>query len=104
MIVYKLQNKFGLKVDISLVSRFLVERGFKWKGPQVVFRNNEVDQKSRLEFCKENGRNVVFTDEASVYFVSPGKQRWASQGEAYEEPKRSILKSCMFEVPLVLRE
>ena len=54
-IVYKLQNKFGLKVDRSAVSRFLVERGFKWKGPQVVFRNNEVDQKSRLEFCKENG-------------------------------------------------
>ena len=50
-IVYKLQNKFGLKVDRSTVSRFLVERGFKWKGPQVVFRNNEVDQKSRLEFC-----------------------------------------------------
>ena len=50
-IVYKLQNKFGLKVDRSTVSRFLVERDFKWKGPQVVFRNNEVDQKSRLEFC-----------------------------------------------------
>ena len=53
-IVYKLQNKFGLKVDRSTVSRFLVERGFKCKGSQVVFRNNEVDQKSRLEFCKEN--------------------------------------------------
>ena len=53
-IVYKLQNKFGLKVYRSTVSRFLVERGFKWKGPLVVLRNNEVDQKSRLEFCKEN--------------------------------------------------
>ena len=100
MIVYKLQNKFDLKVDRSTVSRFLVEKGFKWNGPQVVFRNNEVDKKSRLEFCKENKErkweNVVFTDEASLYFVSPGKQRWVSPGEAYEKPKRSILKSCMF--------
>ena len=32
-IVYKLQYKFGLKVDRSTVSRFLVERGFKWKEP-----------------------------------------------------------------------
>ena len=95
-IVYKLQNKFGLKIDRSTVSRFLVERGFKWKGPQVVFRNNEVDQKSRLEFCKENKEreweNVVFTDEASVYFVSPGKQRWVSPGEAYERTKTKYSK------------
>ena len=34
-IVYKLQNKFGLKVDRSTVSRFLVDRGFKWKGPKL---------------------------------------------------------------------
>ena len=34
-IVYKLQNKFDLKIDRSSVSRFLVEKGFKLKGPQV---------------------------------------------------------------------
>ena len=28
-----------------------------------------------------------YTDEASVYFVSPGKQRWVSPGEAYERTK-----------------
>ena len=55
-IVYKLQNKFGLKVDRSKVSRFLVEKDFKWKGPQVVFQSYKGDQKSKLEFCKENGR------------------------------------------------
>ena len=91
--VYKLQNKFGLKVDRSTVSWFLVERGFKWKGLQVVFRNNEVDQKKRLEFCKEN---VVFTDEASVYFVSPGKQRWVLPGEAYERTKTKYSKKLLF--------
>ena len=54
--IVKKKNKFDLKVDRSTVSRFLVEKWLKWKGPQVVFRINEVDQKSRLEFCKENGR------------------------------------------------
>ena len=78
-----------MKVERSTVSRFLVERGFKWKEPQVVFRNNEVDQKSRLEFCKEN---VVFTDEESVYFVSSGKQRWVSPREAYERTKTKYSK------------
>ena len=46
------------------------------EGTQVVFQNNEVDQKSRLEFCKENKErewdNVIFTDEALIYFVSLG--------------------------------
>ena len=34
-IVYKLQNKFGLKADRSTVSRFLVKRVFKLKGPKL---------------------------------------------------------------------
>ena len=85
-----------MKVDRSTVSRFLVERGFKGKGSQVVFRNNEVDQKSRFEFCEENKEReleiVVFTDEASVYFVSLGKQRWIWPGEAYEKTKTKYSK------------
>ena len=34
-IVYKLQNKFGLKVDRTSVSRFLVEKGFKYRDPKL---------------------------------------------------------------------
>ena len=97
-----------MKVDRSTVSRFLVERGFKWKGPQVVFRNNEVDQKSRLEFCKKNKEreweNVVFTDEASVISYLQVSKDGFHQEKHTKEPKRSILKSYMFGVPLVLRE
>ena len=36
--------------------------------------------------------NVVFIDEASVYFVSPGKQRWVSPGETYERTKTKYSK------------
>ena len=45
-----------------------------------------------------------FTDEASVYFVSPGKQKWVSPGEAYERTKTKYSKKLHVWVPLVLRE
>ena len=103
-IVYKPQNKFGLKVDRSTVSRFLVERGFKWKGPQVVFRNNEVDQKSILEFCKENGRmQFLLMKHRYISYLQVSKDGF-HQEKHTKESKRSILKSCMFGMPLVLRE
>ena len=50
-ITLKLKNKNGIEVDKTAISRFLVDKGFKWKGPQIVFRNNEQDQQNRLEFC-----------------------------------------------------
>ena len=48
--------------------------------------------------------DVVYTDEASVYFVSPGKQRWVSPGDAYERTKTKYSKKLHIWVPLVLRE
>ena len=36
-----------------------------------------------------------FTDEALVYFVSPGKQRWASPGEAYGRTKTKYSKKLL---------
>ena len=103
-IVYKQLNKFDLKVDRSTVSRFLVVKGFKWKGPQVVFRNNEVDQKSRLEFCKENERmKFLLMKHQYISYLQVSKDGF-HQEKHTKQPKRIILKSCMFGVPLVLRE
>ena len=39
-IALKLKNKYGIEVYRTTISRFLVDKGFKWKGPQIVFRNN----------------------------------------------------------------
>ena len=65
-------------------------------------------RKADLNFFKENKEreweNVVFTDEASVYFVSPDKQRWVSPGEAYERTKTKYFKKLYVWVPFVLRE
>ena len=47
-IAWKLKNKHGIEVDRTTISRFLVDKCFKWKGPQIVFRNNEQDQQNRL--------------------------------------------------------
>ena len=86
-IVLKLKNKHGIEVDRTTISRFLVDKGFKWKGPQIVFRNNEQDQQNRLEFCLKNkDRNwedVLITDEVSFYLWSPGKNRWVVTGDTY---------------------
>ena len=87
-IAVKLWNKHGVKVDRTTIFRFLVDNGYKWKGPQIVFRNNEQDQKTRLEFWvknkNRNWKNVLKTDEASFYLCSPGKHRWVSSDDTYE--------------------
>ena len=43
-IALKLKSKHGIEVDKTTISRFLVDKSFKWKGPQIGFRNNEQDQ------------------------------------------------------------
>ena len=53
-IALKLKNKHRIEVDKTTISRFLEGKGFKWKEPQIVFRNNEQDQQNRLEFCIKN--------------------------------------------------
>ena len=35
-IALKLKNKHGIEVDRTTISRFFVDKGFKWKGPQIV--------------------------------------------------------------------
>ena len=69
----------------------MIDKGFKWKGPQIVFRNNEQDQQNRLEFCQKNkDRNwedVLITDEVSFYLWSPGKNRWVAAGDTYQRTK-----------------
>ena len=69
----------------------MVDKGFKWKGPQIVLRNNEQDQQNWLEFCLKNkDRNwedVLMTDEVSFYLWSPGKNRWVAVGETYQRTK-----------------
>ena len=90
-IALKLKNKNGIEVDKTTISRFLVDKGFKWKGPQIVFRNNEQDQQNKLEFCLKNkDRNwedVLITDEVSFYLWSPGKNRWVAAGDTYQRTK-----------------
>ena len=90
-IALKLKNKHGIEVDRTTISRFLVDKGFKWKGPQIVFRNNEQNQQNRLEFCLKNkDRNwedVLITDEVSFYLWSPGKNRWVAAGDTYQRTK-----------------
>ena len=90
-IALKLKNKYGIEVDRTTISRFLVDKGFKWKGPQIVFRNNEQDQQNRLEFCLKNkDRNwedALIADEVSFYLWSPGKNRWVAAGDTYQRTK-----------------
>ena len=90
-IALKLKNKHGYEVDRTTISRFLVDKGFKWKGPQIVFKNSERDQQNRLEFCLKNkDRNwedVLITDEVSFYLWSPGKNRWVTAGDTYQRTK-----------------
>ena len=94
-IALKLKNKHGIEVDRTTISRFLVDKGFKWKGPQIVFRNNEQDMQNRLEFCLKNkDRNwedVLITDEVSFYLWSPDKNRWVAAGDTYQRTKTKYL-------------
>ena len=91
-IALKLKNKHWIEVDRTTISRFLIDKGFKWKGSQIVFRNNEQDQQNRLEFCLKNkDRNwedVLITDEVSFYLWSPGKNRWVAAGDTYQRTKK----------------
>ena len=90
-IALKLKKKHGIEVDRTTISKFLVDKGFKWKGPQIVFRNNEQDQQNRLKFCLKNkDRNwedLLITDEVSFYLWSPGKNRWVAAGDIYQKTK-----------------
>ena len=73
----------------------MVDKGFKWKGPQIAFRNKEQDQQNRLEFCLKNkDRNwedLLITDEVSFYLLSPGKNRWIAAGDTYQRTKTKCL-------------
>ena len=40
-IAIKLKNNYEVEVHRSTISRFLVEKGYKWKWPQIVYRNNK---------------------------------------------------------------
>ena len=95
-ITLKLKNKHGIEVDRTTISRFLIDKGFKWKGHQIVFRNYEQDQQNRLEFCLKNkDRNwedVLITDEVSFYLWSPGKNRWGCSRWYLSKNKDKVFK------------
>ena len=44
-IAWKLKNNYEVETRVhrSTISLFLVEKGYKWKGQQIVYRNNEQD-------------------------------------------------------------
>ena len=90
-ITIKLKNNYEVEVHRSTISRFLVEKGYKWKGPQIVYRNYEQDQENRLKFCIKNKErdwsDVLITDENSFYLLSPGKHRCVASGDSYERTK-----------------
>ena len=55
-IAIKLKNNYEVKEQLwsrSTISRFLVEKGYKWKGPQIVYINNEQDQENKLNFLSK---------------------------------------------------
>ena len=90
-IALKLKNNYEVEVHKSTISRFLIEKGYKWKGSQIVYRNNEQDQENRLKFCIKNKErdwsDVLITDEATFYILSPGIHRWVASGDPYEKTK-----------------
>ena len=59
----------------------------------IVYRNNEQNQENRLKFCIKNKErdwsDVLISDEASFYLLSPEKHRWVVSGDSYE---RTITK------------
>ena len=84
----------------STISRFFVEKGYKWRGPQIVYRNNEQDQENRLEFCiknkERNWSDVLITDEASFYFYYQENMDGLHQVIHSREQKQSTPKKFMF--------
>ena len=90
-IALKLKNKHEIEVDRTTIFRFLVDKGFKWKEPQIVFRNNEQEKQNRLDFClknkDKNWEDVLITDEVSFYLWSPIKNRWVAAGDTYQITK-----------------
>ena len=74
-----------LEINEISIRRFLVQKGYKWKGPLLRVKN-EVEQKAaRLQFWKynkyRNWNNVFFTDESSFYLRSPVINRWVPKNE-----------------------
>ena len=57
----------------------------------IVYRNNEQDQENRLKFCIKNKErdwsDVFTTNKASLYHLSPGKNRWVALGNSNEKTK-----------------
>ena len=53
-IALRLKNNYEGEVHRSTISRFLVEKEYKWKSTQIVYRNNEQDKENRLKFCIKN--------------------------------------------------
>ena len=53
-----LKNKYEVEVHRSTIYRLLVQMGYKWKGPQRDYRNNEQDQENRLKFCIKKGKRL----------------------------------------------
>ena len=62
----------------------------------IVNRNNEHDQENRLEFCTKNKErdwnDVLTTDEASFYLLSPVKHRWVASGDSFESTKKKYFQ------------
>ena len=56
-IAVKLWNKHVVKVDRMTIFRFLVDNGYKWRGPQIVFRNNEQDKKNQTWVLSIKNKN-----------------------------------------------
>ena len=90
------KNNYEVEVHRSTISRFLVEKGYKWNGPQIVYKNNQQDQENKLKFCiknkERNWSDVFIKDEASFYLLSPGKHSWVASSYSYERTKQSTLK------------
>ena len=46
----KLKNKHGIEVDRTTISRFLVDKGFEWKWPQIVLEITSKTSKIDISF------------------------------------------------------
>ena len=99
-IAIKLKNNYEVEVHRSTISRFLVEKGYKWRGSQIVYRNNEQDQENRLKFCIKNKErdwsDVLITDEASFYPYHQENIDGLHQVNHMRGQKQSTPKKFMF--------
>ena len=57
-IVLKLNNNFEVEVHRSTIYRFLVEKGYKWKGPLIAYSYKELDLQNKLKTCINNKERV----------------------------------------------